>query len=395
MQVTDIQRALAEAGIDGWLFYDFHNRDAIAYRVLGLDFGKFTSRRWWYWIPKSGEPVRLVHRVEPTKLDSLPGEKRFYLAWEELHAGLKEILGETPQKIAMQYSPLNNIPYVSTVDGGTVDLVRSLGHEVVSSADLVQTFEAVIDAAGYRSHLEASGKVYRIKDEAFKEIEAALRSGRGVTEYDIQQFIVRRFGEEGMTCAGENPIVGVNDHPANPHFEPTPENAYPIRKGDTILIDLWARDEQDGSIWADITWCGFAGKKPPAKYIEIFHAARDARRAGLALVQKRFAEGVPCHGWEVDEAVRNVIRAAGYGDFFIHRTGHSIGTEVHGNGVHIDNLETREERRLIPGICFSIEPGIYLEGEMAVRTEIDVFITLDGEVTVAGPEQDELILMDV
>ena len=394
MDVQAIQKALKEAGTDGWLFCDFHNRDPIAYRVLGMDFGKFTSRRWFYYIPLKGEPVRLAHRVEPIKLDDLPGKKQFYLAWEELHASLKEILG-APKKIAMQYSPMNHIPYVSMIDGGTVDLIRSFGHEIVSSADLVQIFEAVIDEAGYKSHIEASKKVYQIKDEAYHQIETALKSGKTVTEYDIQQFIVHRFDEEGMTCDGENPIVGVNDHPANPHFEPTRENTYTIKKGDTILIDLWARDKKEGSIWADITWCGFAGSNPPEDYVKIFSIARDARKAGLAFIQDRFAKGEPCFGWEVDDAVRNVIRDAGYGDYFIHRTGHSIGTEVHGNGVHIDNLETKEQRQLIPGICFSIEPGIYLESKMAVRTEIDVFITLDSEVVVAGPEQEELILLYV
>ncbi|NQT26469.1 M24 family metallopeptidase [candidate division KSB1 bacterium] len=394
MDVQAIQGALKEAGFDGWLFCDFHNRDPIAYRVLGMDFGKFTSRRWFYYIPTQGEPVRLIHRVEPIKLDSLPGEKRFYLAWEQLHASLKEILG-APKKIAMQYSPLNNIPYVSMTDGGTVDLIRSFGHEIVSSADLVQIFEAVIDEAGYQSHIEASKKVYQIKDEAFQQIENALQSGKSVTEYEIQQFIVQRFDEEGMTCDGENPIVGVNDHPANPHFEPTEENTYTIKKGDTILIDLWARDKAEGSIWADITWCGFAGSNPPEEYVKIFFIDRDARKAGLAFIQDRFTKGEACYGWEVDDAVRNVIRDAGYGEYFIHRTGHSIGTEVHGNGVHIDNLETKEQRQLIPGICFSIEPGIYLEGKMAVRTEIDVFITLDSKVVVAGPEQEDLILLNV
>jgi len=394
MDVQAIQGALKEAGFDGWLFCDFHNRDPIAYRVLGMDFGKFTSRRWFYYIPTQGEPVRLIHRVEPIKLDSLPGEKRFYLAWEQLHASLKEILG-APKKIAMQYSPLNNIPYVSMTDGGTVDLIRSFGHEIVSSADLVQIFEAVIDEAGYQSHIEASKKVYQIKDEAFQQIENALQSGKSVTEYEIQQFIVQRFDEEGMTCDGENPIVWVNDHPANPHFEPTEENTYTIKKGDTILIDLWARDKAEGSIWADITWCGFAGSNPPEEYVKIFFIDRDARKAGLAFIQDRFTKGEACYGWEVDDAVRNVIRDAGYGEYFIHRTGHSIGTEVHGNGVHIDNLETKEQRQLIPGICFSIEPGIYLEGKMAVRTEIDVFITLDSKVVVAGPEQEDLILLNV
>ena len=395
MDILRIQEELKSAGMDGWLFYDFHNRDPIAYRVPGLDFGKFTSRRWWYYIPADGDPIRLVHKVEPTKLDSLPGEKRYYLAWEELHASLRDIIGPAPKKVVMQYSPLNNIPYVSTVDGGTVGLLQSFGYEIHSSADLVQLFEAVIDEKGYQSHLDAARVVYQIKDEAFQRIETALQNGEEMTEYSIQQFIVSRFEELGFTNDGENPIVGVNGHPANPHFEPTPENTWAIKKGDTILIDLWARKNETDSIWADITWCGFAGQNPPEKYGTIFNAVRDARNAGLAFIREKFAEGRNCFGWEVDDAVRNVIRERGFGDFFIHRTGHSIGTEVHGNGVHIDNLETREERQLIPGICFSLEPGIYFEDEIAVRTEIDVFITLEGEVVVAGPEQESLILLNV
>lgn len=390
-----IQQAIQDRNLDGWLFYDFHNRDPIAYRVLGLDFGKFTSRRWFYYIPASGEPIKLAHRVEPAKLNALPGEPRFYLAWTELHKAIKEILGKPGQRIAMQYSPLNHIPYVSMVDGGTVEMLKTFGYEIVSSADLVQIFEAVIDEAGYASHCRASEKVYQIKDDAFFEIENALKAGKKITEYEVQQFIVRRFEEEGMTCDGEAPIVGVNAHPANPHFEPTLENASIIKPGDTILIDLWARFKEPGSIWADITWCGFAGANPPDEYVKIFEIARDGRKAGLEFIRNAFSQNKPCYGWQVDDAVRHVIRDHGYGDYFIHRTGHSIGREVHGNGVHIDNLETKEERELIPGICFSIEPGIYLEGRMAVRTEIDVFITLDKEVVVAGPEQEEIILLDV
>jgi Xaa-Pro dipeptidase len=394
MDLHNIQKAIKEFGLDGWLFYDFHNRDPIAYRILGLDFGKFTSRRWFYYIPSKGEPIRLVHKVEPTKLDSLPGKKQFYLAWEGLHKSLKQILGPAPKKIAMQYSPMNNIPYVSMVDGGTIELIKQFGYEIISSADLVQIFEAVIDEAGYRSHIDASQKIYQIKEEAFHEIGKAIRENREVTEYDIQQFIVRRFKEEKLTCMGEWSIVGVNDHPANPHFEPTKENTYVIKKGDKVLIDLWAKLDQPGSIFSDITWCGFVGKRPPEKYVKIFGIARDARKAALKFVKDRFEKNKICYGWEVDEACRNVIKNAGYGEYFIHRTGHSIGEEVHGNGVHIDNLETKEERQLIPGICFSIEPGIYLEGEMAVRTEIDVFITLDRKIVVAGEEQEELILID-
>ena len=391
--IARIQSELKAAGVDGWLLYDFHNRDAIAYHVLGMDYGKFTSRRWFYWIPTTGQPIRLAHKVESTKLDSLPGEKRLYLSWRELHASLKLMLGGAT-KVAMQYSPTANIPYVSIVDGGTVDLIRSLGYEVVSSAGLVQTFQAVLDQAGYQSHLEAGARVQRIKDEAFALIGSELRAGRYLTQYDVQQFIVRRFGEEGLDCMGELPIVGSDEQQANPHFEPRPDNSRPIKRGDKILIDLWAKLAKPGAIFYDITWCGFVGSKPPAKYVEIFSVVRDGRDAALALIRERFAAGVPLYGWEVDDACRAVVEKAGYGDFFVHRTGHSIGEEVHGNGVNIDNLETRDERELVPGICFSIEPGIYLAGEMAVRSEINVFITPDGRVEVSGPMQRELVLID-
>jgi Xaa-Pro dipeptidase len=390
MDVKAIQDALKEKGIDGWLFYDFHNRDHLAYRILDLDFEKMTSRRWFYFIPASDEPVRLCHRVEPAKLDSLPGEKVFYHPWEELHARLKEILGG-PKTIAMQYSPLCNIPYTSIVDGGTIELIRSFGHEVVSSADLVQLFEAIIDEKGYQSHIKAGEIIQHIKNEAFAEIGRALGEKRRLTEYDVAQFILKRFEEEGIDPGHDIPIVGINDHPANPHFEPTPDGSYQFKKGDMVLIDLWGKLKEPGSIYYDITWCGYIGDDPPEKYQEIFHVVRDARIEAVNFVRNCFAEERQVFGWEVDDACRNVVKEAGYGDCFIHRTGHSIGEEVHGNGVHIDNLETKDERQLVPGICFSIEPGIYLDGEMAARSEIDCFITLDGEVVVAGEEQMELI----
>jgi Xaa-Pro dipeptidase len=391
--IRRIQGELKAVGVDGWLFYDFHNRDAIAHKVLGLDFGKFTSRRWFYWVPTAGEPVRLCSKVESTKLDALPGQKRLYLSWRELHASLKAVLGSA-RRIAMQFSPTANIPYVSIVDGGTVDLIRSLGYEVVSSAGLVQTFQAVLDDEAYRSHLAAGERVQRIKDQAFALIGTELAAGHTLTQYDVQQFIVRRYAEEGLTCKGEYPIVGTNEQPADPHFEPTPSNARPIKKGDTVLIDLWAKLDRPGSIFYDITWCGFVGKNPPAKYVEIFNVVRDARDAALTFIRGRYAEGKPLFGWEVDDACRAVVARAGYGEFFIHRTGHSIGEDVHGNGVNIDNLETRDERQLVPGICFSIEPGIYLAGEMAVRSEINVFITPAGKVDVAGEMQRDLILIE-
>jgi len=393
MRLPEIQKALQAAQLDGWLFYDFHNRDPIAYRVLGLDFGKFTSRRWFYFIPARGEPVRLAHKVEPGKLDSLPGQKRLYLSWRELHQSLAEIL-KGVRRLAMQISPLAAIPYVSTVDAGTAELVRGFGVELCSSAELVQAFEAVIDEDGYRSHREAGEKIHRIKDEAFARIGEALKKGQKLTEVELQRFILRRFQEEGLTCMGENPIVGVNDHPADPHFEPTEQNSRPFARGDKVLIDLWAKLDRPGAIFYDITWCGFIGKNPPAKYQQIFRLACQARRAAVDLVRERFRQRKACCGWEVDDACRKVIQDGGFGEFFIHRTGHSIGEAVHGNGVNIDNLETRDERRLVPGVCFSVEPGIYLPGEMAVRTEIDVFITAAGEVEVTGPEQDELVLIE-
>jgi Xaa-Pro aminopeptidase len=391
MDLAAIQGALRDAGFDGWLFFDFHHRDMMAYKILGLDSGPLTTRRWFYYIPAEGEPIKLSHKVEPTKLKPLPGEQRFYLPWTQLHEELKSIVGGK-QKVAMQYSPMNNIPYVSVADAGTVELIRSFGPEVVSSAGLVQQFEAVSDEAGFQSHMETGEIVHRIKDEAYDLLDKSLKQSGPISEHDVAQFILTRFEEEGLTADGATPIVGFNDHPADPHFEPTAENAHTLHHGDTILIDLWARRKEPPGVYYDVTWCGFVGQDPPALYTEIWRAVCAARDAALDFVRQRFAAGEACHGYEVDDVCRNVIIEAGYGDEFLHRTGHSIGTDdVHGNGVNIDNLETRDDRMLVPGVCFSIEPGIYLDGRMAVRTEIDVFIKPDGKVEVCGPIQEELI----
>ncbi len=391
MDLKAIQQALAQAGLDGWLFCDFHHRDLMAYRILGLDAAIMTSRRWFYYVPARGEPVKLSHRVEPRRLDPLPGRQEFYLGWTELHDKLKRIVGGA-FRVAMQYSPLNHIPYVSVVDAGTVELVRSFGPEVVSSADLVQQFDAVTGPEGFESHRRAGERVQKIKDEAFALMGRALKDSKPVTEYEVKEFILSRFAEQGLTSDEASPIVGFNEHPADPHFEPTKNNAFTLERGDTILIDLWAREADPPGIYYDVTWCGFAGDDPPKKYVEIFDVVCRGRDAALDLVRERFSSATPCYGWEVDEACRNVVRQAGYADYFLHRTGHSIGIEVHGNGVNIDNLETRDERLLVPGICFSIEPGIYLASErMAVRTEIDVFITPDGTPEVVGPIQRELL----
>ena len=389
MNLPAIQQALRERKLGGWLLCDFHNRDHLAYRVLGLDMTKLTTRRWFYFIPAKGEPRKLVHSVESRKLDALPGKKEVFLPWTQLHSSLKRMLG-SPKKIAMQYSPKNNVPAVSMVDAGTIELVKGFGHKVVSSADLVQLFEATISVEGYQTHKEAGVIVDKIRAEAFDHIRNAIATNSSLTEYELQQFIMRRFKESGLVT-DDPPIVGTNDHPADPHFESTPENARPFKQGDTVLLDMWAKLNKPGAIYYDITWVGYIGDEPSKKYQEIFNTAKAARNAAIKFVMDKFAKGQKCYGWEVDDACRAVVKKAGYGKYFVHRTGHSIGEEVHGNGVNIDNLETKDDRQLMPGCCFSVEPGIYLEGEMAARTEINMFIRHDGVPEVTGEMQEELV----
>ncbi|CUU09657.1 Xaa-Pro aminopeptidase [Candidatus Kryptobacter tengchongensis] len=392
MKIEKIQKTLHEFGLDGWLFYDFHNRDKIGMKILGLSMSGLATRRWFYFIPKEGKPIKLVHRVEPDKLDSLPGEKFYYSGWRELHERLKEILG-MPKKIAMQYSPFNSIPYISIVDAGTIELVKSFGHEVVSSADLVQIFEALIDEETIKTHFEAGKLVDETLDEAFEEIRKAVRNGKYKTEYEIQQFILKRFHDKGLTSDEDPPIVGVNDHPANPHFYPTPENTREIKPGDKLLIDLWAKKNQPGAIFYDITWCAFIGDDPPEEYVKIFHIVRDARREALAFLQNRLSKNQDVAGWEVDEVARKYIQERGYGEFFTHRTGHSIGENVHGNGANIDNFETKDLRKLVPGSLFSLEPGVYIPGKMGVRSEVNVYINSEKKALITGREQEELVLI--
>jgi Xaa-Pro aminopeptidase len=390
MDLVAIQSALKKYGLDGWLFYDFHNRDAIAARILKMDTKRFASRRWFYYIPASGEAQKLVHSIEPWRCDHLPGKKNIYLPWQQQHQLLKEILGNA-KKIAMQYSPNNAIPYVSIVDGGTIDLVRSFGVEVVSSADLVSIFESHLSMEDYASHCRASESMQMIKDSAFKEIARRIKAGDNPTEYEIYEYMLDLYKQENM-IAEDGPIVAINEHAADPHFEPRKDITTKIKEGDLVLIDLWAKKNEPGSIYYDITWMGYVGKEVPEKIENIFQIARKGRNAALDLVVKRFAEGKPVCGMEVDDACRKVIEDAGYGKYFIHRTGHNIGEEVHGNGCHIDNLETKDERVIIPGTCFSVEPGIYMPDEkLGFRTEIDVFVTDEGKVEVSGKQQDAVI----
>jgi len=392
MDLATIQQKIRESDADGWLFYDVHHRDPIAYRVLGLDISKMTTRRWYYFIPATGTPQKLVHRIESGRLAPLPGQTRSYVSWRELHDGLRAMLGYS-RSVLMQYSPLCALPVVSMVDAGTVELVRSFGKEVLSSADLVQFFQARLTEEEIALHASAGRKVQRIKDDAFRRIFDALAAGQAISEHDVQQFILGEFEKEHLTCDGNPPIVAVNEHAADPHFDLTAATSVAIRPNQRLLIDLWARENVPEGIYYDITWCGYTGSRPEPEYRELFGIVVRARDVVREFIAARLRSGQKLCGWEADDACRQVIAQAGYGEYFIHRTGHSIHGTVHGNGVNLDNLETRDERQIGPGACFSIEPGIY-KGPVGVRTEIDVVIDHRGQVVVFGDQQRELILAD-
>lgn len=381
-RVAAIQRALQEMdGLDGWLFYDFRGSDPLAYRVLLLDPGRHVTRRWYYWIPATGEPVKLLHRIEPHVLDELPGQAQQYVSWEQQRTLLSSLL-RGRRRIAMQYSPLNAVPYLARVDAGTIDLIRSFGLDVVTSADLVQRFEAVWTDRQLESHRYATDALRRIVDEAFAHVGSSIVKGRELTEYGLQQFILARIHDAGMTTSSA-PIAAIDAHSADPHYGPVKSDSAAITRENLLLIDLWAKQTEPGSVYGDITWTGYTDKQVPAKQRMIFDHVRRGRDAALSFVREQVASGQFPFGWEVDDVCRNVIRDAGYGDFFVHRTGHSIGEEVHGNGANIDNLETQDGRRLIPRTCFSIEPGIYLPREFGIRSELDVYVS-EREALVYG-----------
>ena len=387
LDIAAVQKTLASENVDGWLLYDFHGSNPVAVRLAGLaGTGKMTSRRWYYFIPATGTPKKLVHAIEPATLDALPGDKRMYSGRQQLEQGVGELVRGS-KVVAMEFSPECAIPYISRVDAGTVDFLRRLGLRVVSSGDLVQRFEAVWDAAAIATHRAASEKLYRIKDRTFEYIGAKLSAGEHLNEYEVQQTMVKWFGEEGLV-ADSAPIVGAQENAGNPHYGPSATASRAIRPNELVLLDLWGKLKQPGAVYADITWCGFAGDPPPeiAKAFGVIVAGRDA---AVAKVQSAVAAGQPVHGWEVDRATRDVIMAAGYGDYFIHRTGHSLGEEVHGNGVHMDDYETHDDRRLIAGTGFTIEPGIYTK-TFGVRTEINMVVgAKNAEVT--GPRQQTLV----
>ena len=392
-RVAEIQSALREAKLDGWLFYDFRHSDPLAYRILKLDEKMFASRRWFYYVPASGEPAKIVQSIEQFKLDSLPGRKLVFRGWQELNARLREVLAPTPKEskrhVAMQYSPMNDIPYVSRVDAGTIELVRSCGVEPVTSAELVQRFEAVFSPEQHQMHVEASDKMHRIIQEAFGEIARRIRAEEPTTEWDIAEFMLRRYKDEGMEQ--EPMIVAVNANAANPHYMPTREKNSPIKRGDFVLIDAATKFSKSDAVATDQTWTGYVGETVPEEYSRIFNIVKEARDSAVDFVRKNIRAAKPIRGAEVDDVSRGVITRAGFGEQFTHRTGHSIGEETHGNGVNIDDFETRDSRRIIPGVCFSIEPGIYLEGKFGVRSEINVYVS-DKDIEVTGqPIQTEII----
>lgn len=386
LDLSAIQSELQRRGWDGWLLYDFHHRDPIAYRLLGLEPG-LTTRRWYYFIPAQGTPQKLVHRIEAARLDPLPGPRQEYVSWEEQRMRLGKILGPA-RTVAMQYSPLNAIPYVSLVDAGTVELVRSLGKEVVSSADLVQLFEARWSSEQFEMHRTAGRLVDEVMQGAFERIGDCIRAGKSLGEYELQQWILAQFESRGLVTE-EPPIVAVNENSGNPHYEPRPEQSRPFRAGDWVLLDIWAKLKKPAAVYYDITWVGYAGGEPPARYQEVFSIVKEARDGAIALVQQARQHGQALHGYQVDDAARGVIRARGYGDYFVHRTGHSLGTEIHSTGANMDNLETHDDREVIPHTCFSVEPGIYLP-EFGVRLEVNVFAE-ERDARVTGRVQNDIV----
>ena len=391
-KIKTIQNSLHHYEIDGWLFFDCYNRDPIAQKVLGLDPKRYATRRWCYLIPSKGVPTKLVHSIEKEHLEELPGKTILYSSWIDLHTKLTDMLRGS-KRLAMQYSPCNDIPRISYIDAGLLELIKSFNIEVVSSANLIQLFVAKLSDENIALHKQAGEKIQLIKDRVFKFIFTAVKNGARITEYEAQQFILREFVKENLTSEGLDPIVAVNSHAANPHFQVTPTNTYEIKKEDRILVDLWAKMNVPNGVYYDITWCGYVGKTPPNNYLQLFDTVVQARNLTKNFVIKKIMNKERVFGYEVDDVCRNYISQKGYGQYFTHRTGHSIDTSLHGSGVNIDNFETRDYRELMPGLCFSIEPGIYKDA-LGVRSEINVLITYDNTCLLVGPEQKKLVLLD-
>jgi Xaa-Pro dipeptidase len=392
MELERIQQALRDKGLDGWLFYDFRRSNPIAFQVLGLPTGEMYTRRWFYFVPAQGTPHALISAVESHVLRSLPGERHVFQTWQQMQETLRGLL-RPGMGVAMEYSPMNAIPYISRVDAGTVELVRATGAEVVSSANVSQYFVAQLTDEQVESHREAGRRLMAAKDKLFAQLGEDLRVGTPLDEYSVQQRFLSLIEQEGLEVE-EPPIVAVNEHSGNPHFAPSKDNPTPIRRGDFVLFDFWARLPGSEAIYADYTWVAFAGTRDeiPERHKEIFALVRQARDAAIAFIRERLTAGERVEGRQVDDVARGIINNAGYGNYFVHRTGHSIGTTEHGNGANLDNFETQDERVLLPNTCNSVEPGIYLP-VFGVRSEVDMLIhQRDAEVT-GTPMQEEIVAL--
>lgn len=389
-KIQSIQSALREQKIDGWLFYDFWKRNEYAQRILEFPKHILNTRRFFYLIPAQGEPKKLMHSIERWNLDHLPGERTIFLSWQSLEEGLRKILSGM-KTVAMEYSPGNAIPYISKVDAGTIEMVKRTGVNVVSSMNLTQYFESRWTEEAYRDNLETAKIMRSIVDKAFAFMKERIIAKQRITEYDVQQFMLDRFSENGL-MTNEPPNCSVNANSGNPHYEPTKDVHLELHEGDFVLIDLFAKKNKPGSTFNDICWTGYLGKEVPDKYTKIFNIVRDARDAAIDLLKKSFAEKKPVRGCDVDDAARGHIVKHGYGENFIHRTGHSITEDLHGSGANMDNLETRDERMVIPETSFSVEPGIYFIGDFGIRSEVDAYISKTGEVIIPGePRQQEVV----
>ena len=387
MDQHSIQSALREEGVEAWLFCDFHRRDHVARTVLNLPKGDWMTRRWYYLVPAEGRPMKLLHHIESAQLASLPGDLRVYRGWADLHAKLRDMLAPYGA-IAMQYSPLNQLPSVAMSDAGTIELIRSFGHEVVSSANLVQRCDSRWSAEALETHLAAGRCIDNIVQETFAEIGRSIAGGKSATEFAIQQFMAERLACHGL-ISDSLPIVAASAHSGIPHYAPQPEGSSVIRAGDFVLLDVWAKYDKPGAVYYDVTWTGYAGSQPPERIEQVFRVVRDARDAAVRAVDDALQAGRVIRGYEVDRAARSVIEDTGYGEFFVHRTGHSIGQSVHSNGANMDDLETHDERPIIPATCFSIEPGIYLP-EFGIRSEVDVYVEPRG-ARITGAIQNEIV----
>ncbi len=383
LDIGAVQTALREDGLDGWLLYDFLGSNPIARAIAGVNGSKMTTRRWYYLVPANGNPRALVHAIERHTLDQLPGDTHLYAGREALGRGLDALM-KGVKRVAMEYSPENAIPYVGRVDAGTVEAIRRRGIEVVSSGDLVQRFAALWDALALATHLEASAALYRVKDRAFETLAARVGRGEVTSEHDLQELMVGWFKDEGLMTDAP-PVVASMENAGNPHYMPAETGSRTIGRNELFLLDLWGKQEQPGAVYADITWVGFTGARVPAEFADAFAAIAAARDAAVDLVQKATRAHEDLRGWQVDRAARGVLEDRGYGARVLHRTGHNLGTEVHGNGVHMDDYETHDDRRLLPGTGFTIEPGIYFD-HFGVRTEINMYVDVS-EARVSGPSQ--------